>query len=69
MRNITAGKLKLNDIVVTDVNLSDYLPLSGGTLTGDLSVSSHNVTILSGNFVQTSTPGDVKNYSASNGYI
>lgn len=50
MRNRIIGALKYNDIVVTDVNLSDYLPLSGGTLTGDLSVKNADVSILSGRF-------------------
>lgn len=45
-----------------DKQLSDYLKLTGGSVSGD-------VNILSGNYVQTSTPLSVYNYSSNNGFI
>jgi len=46
--------LIFNDTVLTsmpDIDMSDYLPLSGGNLTGDLSISNADIRVLSGNYV------------------
>lgn len=50
MKNVIVGKLKFDDVLVADINLSDYLPLSGGTLAGDLNVKNADVNVLSGRF-------------------
>jgi len=36
---------------ISSITLNDYLPLSGGNLSGDLSVTNSIVKILSGNYI------------------
>lgn len=63
--------LIFNDTVLTsmpDIDMSDYLPLSGGNLTGDLSISNADIRVLSGNYVQTEEPSILKIYNSSNAF-
>lgn len=54
---------------ISSIPLSDYLPLSGGDLSGDLSVTNADVKILSGNYVQTTDPSKVNIFSSTNSFL
>ena len=46
------GKLRLNDDVVVDCRLSNYLDKhEGGEVSGDISIAQHDLNVLSGNYI------------------
>ena len=64
------GKLRLNDDVVVDCRLSNYLDKrEGGEVSGDVGIVQHNLNVLSGNYIQTSIPDHVTNYASKNALI
>jgi len=42
---------------------------NGGSITADVGIVQHNLNILSGNYVQTSTPDAVVNYASKNAFL
>ena len=68
------GALAFNDDVVIDCmpdpELSSYLDKrTGGEVSGDVGIVQYDLSVLSGNYIQTSTPLNVHNYSNSNTFI
>ena len=52
IRKDKIGNLQLNDDVVVDCVLSDYLDKrEGGDVSGDISIVRHDLSVLSGNIV------------------
>lgn len=46
------GKLRLNDDVVVDCRLSNYLDKrEGGEVSGDVGIVQHNLNVLPGNYI------------------
>ena len=64
------GKLRLNDDVVVDCRLSNYLDKrEGGEVSGDISIAQHDLNVLSGNYIQTNVSDHVTNYASKNTFI
>ena len=67
------GTLRYSDEVVVDCGLdglSNYLDKrTGGQVSGDVGIVQHNLNILSGNYIQTSTPDAVVNYASKNTFL
>ena len=68
----------LNDnktVIATSIDDSVQNPITylnrsvGGSISGNVEVYNHDFKVLSGNYIQTSTPLNVDNYSAANGFM
>ena len=75
IKNLAAGT-DLSDAVnleqlnnsISSIPLDDYLPLSGGTIFGNVNLEANDFNLLSGNYIQTITPDGIHAYG-SNSFI
>ena len=67
----TSSAIEISDAFYSSKQYVDdnFLSLSGGCVSGDLSVNNSDFYMLSGNYVQTTTPDNVYVYSAGNSFI
>lgn len=66
-KGITINTKLLSASAINAIN-SKY-DKTGGEVSGDISIIQHNINILSGNYIQTSTPDTVVNYASKNAFI